>query len=172
MSIWFEKISYEQYRKDYFDCFDNATEESCQKSYSIIQLPKRATSGSAGYDFITPVEIKLSCPFNKYGQHSIKIPTGICCAMPKNVVLMLYPRSGLGFKNQMYLNNTVGIIDSDYIDAENHGHIMAKIKVVERDLTLNAGDRFMQGVFVNYLITDDDTTDAARTGGFGSTGVR
>lgn len=95
--------------------------------------------------------------------------------MNEDYVLKLYPRSGLGFKYRLQLNNTVGIIDSDYYYSDNEGHIFAKItndsnegKTVE----LKAGDGFMQGIFLEYGITIDDDATEIRNGGFGSTSAR
>ena len=87
-------------------------------------------------------------------------------------VLKCYPRSGLGFKYRLQLNNTVGIIDSDYYYSDNEGHIFAKLTNdtnEEKMVEVAAGSGFMQGIFVEYGITvDDDVTDV-RNGGFGST---
>ena len=71
--------------------------------------------------FLLPVDVTL-----KPGE-TIKIPTRIRVSMEENWVLHLYPRSGLGFKYRLQLNNTVGIIDSDYFHSDNEGHIFAKI---------------------------------------------
>jgi dUTP pyrophosphatase len=103
---------------------------------------------------------------------TIKIPTGIRVKIEPNYVLKLYPRSGLGFKFRLQLNNTVGIIDSDYYYSDNEGHIFAKITNDTnegRTIEIKKGTGFMQGIFVEYAITfDDDVTDI-RNGGFGST---
>ena len=83
-----------------------------------------------------------------------------------------YPRSGLGFKYRLQLNNTVGIIDSDYYDSDNEGHIFAKLtndSREEQSISLQAGDGFMQGIFVEYGLTVDDEAAGVRNGGFGST---
>ena len=100
---------------------------------------------------------------------------GIRVEMQENWVLKCYPRSGLGFKYRLQLNNTVGIIDSDYFYSDNEGHIFAKLtndsnegKTVE----LEAGSGFMQGIFVEYGITMDDDVTTVRNGGFGSTSQR
>ena len=87
-------------------------------------------------------------------------------------MLHLYPRSGLGFKFRLQLNNTVGIIDSDYFNSDNEGHIFAKITNDSNEgkvLKLQAGEGFMQGIFLEYGITEDDDADGVRNGGFGST---
>ena len=101
-----------------------------------------------------------------------KIPTGIRVWMEPNYVLKLYPRSGLGFKYRLQLNNTVGIIDSDYYYSDNEGHIFAKITNDSNEgktVTLKKGEGFMQGIFVEYGITLDDDVEEIRNGGFGST---
>ena len=92
--------------------------------------------------------------------------------MEDNWVLQCYPRSGLGFRYRLQLNNTVGIIDSDYYDSDNEGHIFAKITNDSNEgktVTVEAGQGFMQGIFVEYGITVDDDADRERNGGFGST---
>ena len=134
--------------------------------YNDIKLPKRATVGSAGYDFYAPFEITLA------PGETIKIPTGIRVKMEVNYVLKLYPRSGLGFKYRLQLNNTVGIIDSDYYYSDNEGHIFAKVTNDSNEgktVTINKGEGFMQGIFIEYGITIDDDTTEIRNGGFGST---
>ena len=40
----------------------------------------------------------------------------------------------------------------------------------DKPWVVNQGDKYMQGIFVKYGITDDDAADGIRTGGFGSTG--
>ena len=158
----FEKVSLEQFTKD----FDINTGLFPEEIYDGIKLPKRATKGSAGYDFYAPFDIML-----KPGE-TIKIPTGIRSSMEDGWVLKIYPRSGLGFKYRLQFNNTVGIIDSDYYFSDNEGHIMIKItndsnegKTVE----VKKGDGFAQGIFVEYGITFDDDVSEERNGGFGST---
>jgi len=134
--------------------------------YQHVALPLRATKGAAGYDFITPVPINLA------PGESITVPTGIRAKIDSGVVLMLYPRSGLGFKYGMRLSNTTGVIDSDYYFADNEGHILVRIKNGgDKPLRLNPGERFCQGVFMPFFITYDDEADKARSGGFGSTGL-
>ena len=158
----FYKVSKEQYLKS----FDNKNNEEILSIYDDILLPKRATKGSAGYDFFAPFDIVL-----KPGE-TIKVPTGIRVSMEENYVLKLYPRSGFGFKYRLQLNNTVGIIDSDYYYSDNEGHIFAKITNDSNEgktLEIKKGQGFMQGIFVEYGITLDDDTIEVRNGGFGST---
>ena len=117
----FHKVSYEQFKEGFVDVYGNVEESEIQKVYDELKLPCRATSGSAGYDFFAPVAITL-----KPGE-TVKVPTGIRAEMECDWVLKIYPRSGLGFKYRLQLNNTVGIIDSDYFYSDNEGHIFIKI---------------------------------------------
>ncbi len=159
----FEKVSKAQFCSAWQETFGTDGEAI----YETIRLPRRATAGSAGYDFFAPALFTLSP-----GQ-TIKIPTGVRVWIENGWVLKLYPRSGLGFKYRLQLNNTVGIIDSDYYGADNEGHIFIKLtndSNEERCLTVSAGDGFAQGIFVEYGITLDDECEGVRTGGFGSTG--
>lgn len=170
----FEKVSFEQFKKDFLDCFpftiwgktNEDTENEIRKIYDAIKLPKRGTVGSAGYDFFAPIGIGL------VPNETAKIPTGIRCQIKDGWVLKCYPRSGLGFKYRMQLDNTVGIIDSDYYNADNEGHIMAKITNDTKEdkiMEIENGKGFMQGIFVEYGITEDDDANGIRTGGFGHT---
>jgi len=163
----FEKVSTSQFLDGMSDFKNQYTKEETLNLYEKIQLPKRATVHSAGYDFCSPFTFEL-----KPGE-TIKIPTGIRAFMEYGWVLKLYPRSGLGFKFRLQLNNTVGIIDGDYYYSDNEGHIFAKVTNDSNEnkvLNVEAGTGFMQGIFVEYGITMDDQTDGVRNGGFGSTG--
>lgn len=132
--------------------------------YSSIKLPRRSTTGSAGYDFFLPYDVELQ------PGESIVVETGIRCEMYVGWVLMLYPRSGLGFKYKLRLANTTGVIDSDYFYSDNEGHIMAKLcNEGDKPIHLQAGTAFMQGVFLQYGTTLEDDADGVRNGGFGST---
>ena len=130
-----------------------------------IPLPARATAGSAGYDFICPADITLQ------PGDAITIPTGIRCEMQPGWVLMLFPRSGLGFKHQVRLANTVGVIDADYFRAANEGHIMVRIvNGGDHAVSIAKGERFCQGVFLPHGLAEEETVLTDREGGFGSTG--
>ena len=86
---------------------------------------------------------------------------------------MIFPRSGLGFKYRLQLDNTVGIIDSDYSLSDNEGHIHIRMtnNSHEKTLELRAGSAFAQGVFLPYGLADGDSVSEVRNGGFGSTGI-
>lgn len=153
----FEKISEKQFENDFKECL-------C--TYDDIKLPKRATSGSAGYDFFAAEDIEL-----RPGE-TVKLPTGIRVKIDEGWVLKIYPRSGLGFKYRLQLNNTVGIIDSDYYNSDNEGHIFIKLTNDSNEgktLSVKKGEGIAQGIFVEYGITYDDDADGVRNGGFGST---
>lgn len=170
----FSKVSYEQFKKDWVEEFGGLTEDIAwyevdryvRNLYEKIRLPKRATMQSAGYDFFSPMNFKLEA-----GQ-SIKIPTGIKCEMYDGWVLMVYPRSGLGFKYGLGLANHTAIIDGDYFEADNEGHIFIKLvnsSLLAKDISFKAGDAFCQGVFLPFGITLDDNVENQRFGGLGST---
>lgn len=131
-----------------------------------IRLPRRATSGSAGYDFFSPADFTLA------PGESILLPTGVRARIDEGWVLLLYPRSGLGFRYRLQMNNTVGVIDSDYFGAKNEGHILLKLTNDSNEgrvLCVHAGEAVAQGVFTPYGIVVDDDVQAVRQGGFGST---
>lgn len=161
----FKKVSYEQFKKDYLNILGEQNEEYIKKAYDIVKLPVRKTSGSAGHDFVTPVDIEIE------PSKTFTTPTGIRCEMQKDYVLNIYVRSSIGFKYQTVLSNGTGIIDSDYAYADNEGHIMLKlINHSDKPVRIDAGDAIAQGVFLQYGITKNDNVDAVRTGGIGSTG--
>lgn len=156
----FAKVSREQFKKDLTSLvgiFDDI--------YDDITIPVRATRGSAGYDFFSPIDIDIA------PGAFVKIPTGIRCYIEDGYFLSLYPRSSLGFKFQMALANTVGIIDADYYNSSNEGHIICGIvNHGERIISIRKGDRFCQGIFLPYLLAEEDEVLGKRDGGFGSSG--
>lgn len=160
----FEKVSPAQFAEAWRDQF--GTDDGAEAALNSISVPQRATRGSAGYDFFLPYDVELK------PNETAKIPTGIRVKIAEGWVLMIYPRSGLGFKYRMQLNNTVGVIDSDYYNSDNEGHIFIKITNdtnEDKTISLKAGDGFAQGIFMGFGITEDDETDGVRNGGFGST---
>lgn len=161
----FEKVSFEQFEKDWLKCFPGT--KNIREIYDSIKLPKRATTGSAGYDFYAPSDIDI------VKGKSTLIPTGIRARIEDGWVLSIFPRSGLGFKHRVQLDNTVGIIDADYYNSSNEGHIMVKLSCDAHDdghsVSVKAGDGFSQGIFLQFGITFNDDADGVRDGGFGST---
>lgn len=164
----FMKVSKQQYTQDFFamdssEAQDFCSSEAATEAYNMITLPCRATTGSAGYDFYLPKSICIS---NK----PVLIHTGIRVRIDPGWILALFPRSGLGFKYGLRLVNTTGIVDSDYFEAANEGHIAAKL-VADSPVELKAGDRFIQGILLPYgIATNDHILMAHRKGGFGSSG--
>ncbi len=161
----FHKVSFEEFEKSFRDCFPS--EENIKEIYDSLSLPRRATAGSAGYDFFSTADFTLA------PSESVKIPTGIKAEIAEGWMLGIYPRSGLGFKYRLQLNNTVGIIDSDYYNnADNEGHIFIKITNDSREgksVSLKKGGAFAQGIFTRYGITVDDDAKGVRESGLGST---
>lgn len=149
----FEKVSYVRYA-EYGD----------RQTYDDIPLPRRATACSAGYDFFAPSDIIIDA-----GQ-TVTTATGVKVTMPNDCFLMIVPRSGLGFKYKLRLNNTVGIIDADYVNSPNEGHIFIRMtNESDRPLAIKKGEAFAQGILLKYFITEDDETTELRRGGLGST---
>ncbi len=160
----FEKVGREQFVLGWMEAFNTGI--GMYDAYDEVKLPRRATAGSAGYDFYSLVDVEL-----KPGE-TVTMATGVRVKMDEGWVLKIYPRSGMGFKYRLQLNNTVGIIDSDYYYSDNEGHIFIKITNDSREgktLTIHQGDAFAQGVFLEYGITVDDDVTQVRNGGFGST---
>ena len=149
----FEKVTYQTF-----------SESGTREIYDGIKVPRRATAKSAGYDFFAPTALVVAP-----GQ-TVTVATGIRALMPSDWCLMIFPRSGLGFKYRLRLNNTVGIIDADYSESDNEGHIFIRMtNESDKLLEIPQGSAFAQGIFVQYLLTEDDDTTAQRNGGLGST---
>ena len=162
----FFKVSPENFMNAMREEFPQYTEEDIRDMYESLALPRRATRGSAGYDFHAPFSFSLP------PAATIKIPTGIRVKMEEDWVLKIYPRSGLGFKYRLQMNTTVGIIDSDYFYSDNEGHIFIKMTNASNEgktVDVPQGTGFAQGIFLEYGITVDDDADGIRNGGFGST---
>lgn len=162
----FEKVNIENFITSLLLDFPNFSEEEAKKIYEEIALPKRATQFSAGYDFYAPFDFKLE------PGEIIKIPTSIRVKIKEDYALFMFPRSSLGFKYRLQLNNTIGVIDSDYYYTNNEGHIFVKLtndSKEDKTLFIKKGEAFCQGIFLNYGITEDDNVTTKRSGGIGST---
>lgn len=157
----FEKVS-----EDIFNTALANTGNAEKGVLADVKLPARATTGSAGYDFYAPFDIVLK------PNETAKIPTGIRAKIDDGWFLAIYPRSGLGFKFRLQLDNTVGIIDADYYYSDNEGHIIIKItncSVENKTVEVKKGQGFAQGIFTPFGITYNDDATNVRNGGFGST---
>ena len=160
----YQKVSFEQFAKAMKDTFGET--EELERVYDEIILPRRATAGSAGYDFRSTVSVSLA------PGETVMIPTGIRVRIDVGWALLLFPRSGLGFRYRLQLNNTVGVIDSDYYDSDNEGHIFIKMTNDSNEgktCVIERGMAFAQGIFMPFGITADDEAKEIRNGGFGST---
>lgn len=158
----FEKVSFGIFES----AFKGASDLYTKDIYDNIIMPERATSGSAGYDFKSPYDFVLPAG------DTVTIPTGVRVKIDEGWFLALFPRSGHGFKYRIQLDNTVGIIDSDFYHSPGEGHIMVKITNDGRQnktLEVSQGTGFVQGIFIPYGITYSDEVLSKRTGGFGST---
>lgn len=159
----FNKVSYQQYKKDAHLLQDH--NDTIQLDYDDLALPIRASKGSAGYDFLSPFAFSL------VPNETIMIPTGIRAEIETGWFLQMFPRSSLGFKYRLQLDNCVGIIDSDYFNAENEGHIFVKMTnatLEEKTLSIEKGKAFVQGIFVPFGLCYDDDNVNERIGGLGS----
>lgn len=184
----FEKINYDAFKKDIIKHIFNGNgehidEEKIKNIYEQIKLPKRATSHSAGYDFISPVDIMITA------YHAHFIPTGIKIKLDSDKMLQVVQRSSSA-KNNYTLANSIGIIDSDYYsNPDNDGDIIIALRTIpsssvigridNEDLIgythfitydIHAGDKIAQGIIVPFYTVEDDDAEGDRTGGFGSTG--
>jgi dUTP diphosphatase len=133
-----------------------------------MELPRRATSGSAGLD----LRACLDAPLTLEPGQSELVPTGIAIHLgDPGLAAMLLPRSGLGHKHGIVLGNLVGLIDSDY-----QGEVKVSVwNRGERAYTIQPGDRIAQMVVVPVVQVDFDVVEefeasARGAGGFGSTG--
>ena len=157
MARLFEKISFEQFKKDVCD------DKELYESYNI---PKRSTKESAGYDFEAIMDFTL-----KPGEIK-KIPLGIKADMNSGEVLFLIVRSSQGFKYNVRMCNQVGVIDKDYYNnSENEGHIWIKLENHgDKDYVVSRGDKIIQGLFMPFLTVDnEENIEKVRTSGIGST---
>lgn len=139
----FEKISYEQFKKDISDS---------KELYNNYKIPSRETKAAAGYDFLA------LCDFTIEPGDIKKIPTGIKANMKIDEVLLLVVRSGMGFKYNVRLCNQVGVVDADYYNnKDNEGHIWIKLQNEgDKTFVVKKGEGFAQGIFIKYLTVDDE----------------
>lgn len=165
MVAQFEKVSLKQFVEDWIGTFGNRPDHIITEIYNGVRLPERKTRYSAGHDFYVPCNVRLA-----HGE-TARIPTGIRCRIDTGYVMLIFPRSSLGVKKHMAIANTIPVVDADYINADNEGHIFIYIENRgDTVLKLKAGDAFVQAVFVPYGTADDDEVREDRIGGIGSTG--
>lgn len=167
----FYKVSYERFKQDYLllNKDSQLSDDQIKAMYDGIKLPRRATNGSAGYDFFLPYDLSL-----KPGQRTM-VPTGVRFWCKQDWALLLLSKSGLGSKYRLQFDTCVSLIDSDYYYGDNEGHIWIPLiydfREKDQELNLPAGKGFVQGMFVRFGITKSDKINSKRNGGFGSTKV-
>ena len=164
--MYFKKVSLAEWKNA--QVIKNLKNSVIEQWYEDLKLPTRATKYSAGYDFFMPYSVQMP------PESTIVIPTGIRWVTEledTNHVLLLMPRSGLGFKYGIRLSNTIGVIDADYCNSDNEGHIMLKLyNPSDQIVTLGKGTGFVQGIITKYTTVDGDKVTTERNGGIGSTG--
>lgn len=155
----FEKISFKEFKKIFGDD---------KELYEEYLLPRRASKNSAGYDILAIKDYVIK------PKEILKIPTGLKVRMQNDEVLLIVVRSSMGFKHNVRLTNQVGVIDSDYYNnIDNEGHFFVSLQNEgEKDYIVKKGEAYAQGIFIKYLISDDDTASEIRKGGLGSTNKR
>ena len=156
------------FEKVKFDTWGECVDSPLFEDYNDIKLPKQGTTYSMGMDFYAPYDITI------YPKSACVIPTGIKwkpTMKERNYYgLLIVPRSGLGFQYGLRLANTIGVIDADYQDAHNEGHIIIKMyNPSEHTLVIPKGKAFAQGIVMPYKICDGAFANNEREGGFGST---
>ena len=139
----FEKISFEQFKKDISDNIE---------LYNSYSLPKRSTKFSAGYDFESVLDFII-----KPGENKL-IPTGIKVDMNEGETLLMIERSSQGFKYNIRMCNQIGVIDKDYYNSpKNEGHIFIKLyNEGTEDYVVHKKDKIVQGLFIKFLIVDNE----------------
>lgn len=170
----FEKVSYDEWHRAYISIMSNIipmpTDDAINDIYRNIILPKQQTTGAAGMDFYCPFDVHILPHQNQV------IPTGIRWKaigdFYKDTALLIFPRSSLGFKYGIHLINTIGVIDTDYYNANNEGHIIISLYNPSNEtVEIKKGDRFVQGIVIDIMICEgaEADKDNIRIGGFGST---
>lgn len=162
---YFDKVSKEQFESA---LQFKAPQEVLDSMYESITLPRASTSRAAGADFYIPYGVSLE------PGEAMMVATGVRWITDEgdgNQVLLILPRSGLSIKHAIHLANTVAVIDADYYESDNEGHILLKlVNDSDHTVVIDAGDRFMQGIITNFYMALNAVSHDKRDGGFGSTG--
>ena len=128
-------------------------------------MPIRSTKGAGAFDIYMPED------GNVFGPNPTVVNLGFAAEIPENHVALLLPRSGTGFKYGVELNNTCGVLDSDF-----RGEWKASIKTKNgENFSWKAGERILQFMIVPVALVELELTDSLSdtdrgSGGFGSTG--
>lgn len=135
-------------------------------------IPQYATAGAACFDLHATDEGRP----HPRDAHAAIFRTGLSFEVPEGWVMLIYSRSGQGFKDAIRLSNCTGVIDSDY-----RGEVQVALRFDGDDEMrcpkVRVGDRIAQAMLVQVprveIETVETLTETERgTGGFGSTGAR
>lgn len=137
--------------------------EDMRRTNGDVTLPTRGTKKAMAYDFYANDNYTI------YPNQIAKIWTDVKAYMNDNEGLVVNIRSSMGGK--FMLTTMQGYIDADYYSNEsNDGNIGIFLKNISDEIqTIKRGDRVGQGMFINYLVSDNGNTDKVRVGGCGST---
>ena len=143
--------------------FEKVSTEHKKNKLNNVFMPIRATRNSCAYDFFA------NDSYIVQPNETVKIFTDLKAYMQDDECLILNVRSSMGGK--FMLANTQGWVDSDYYNNENNeGNIGIFLKnISDEPQIIERGSRIAQGMFVKYVIADNDNTTNIRIGGFGST---
>ena len=157
-----------------------------KKLHKDAIIPKYQSLGAACFDihalidendprgfYVTDAKIKRVTMGVGSGVSDTEIyRTGLSFEIPEGYVMMVYSRSGHGFKNDVRLANCVGVIDSDY-----RGELMVKLTADSSSygLTVSDGDRIAQAMIIPVQqVSFEEVSELSDTirgeGGFGSSG--
>lgn len=132
---------------------------------TYAKLPRYATDGSGCFDLFGIEGVQVA-----HGE-TVEIDTGLIFEIPEGHVMLIFSRSGHGFKSDTRLSNCVGVIDSDY-----RGSVKVKLRMDEQHdpLILLHGRAIAQGIILPFprvaFLEVDKLSDTARGAGcFGST---
>ena len=135
-------------------------------------LPKYASAGAACFD-LHAVTDHIPCVVDGDSLRPYKtFQTGLAVEVPEGYVMLVFSRSGHGFKHDVRLANCVGVIDSD-----SRGEVLVKLTAdTDGWLGVKQGDRIAQAMVIPVpaieLVEVDELSDTARgAGGLGSTGA-
>ena len=144
------------------------------KNQTVMEVKADGNRPSYANEYAAGLDIRASIdnPITIKAGEVAEVPTKLAVAIPNGCFGLVTIRSGLGFKFRLQMNNTVGIIDSDYFYSDNEGHIFVKLTNDTNEgktVSVAQGTGMVQGIFMQYGVTIDDDATEVRNGGFGST---
>lgn len=142
-----------------------------KKIDSEAKVPVYGSKGAACFDLYAANIIDTT---DDNAERTVTYGTGLQFEVPEGHVMMIYSRSGHGFKHGITLANSTGVIDADY-----RGEVM--VKLTKRDTSIHGmpavGERIAQAMIIPVeQVTFEEADELSNTergeGGFGSTGVK